>query len=154
MADRLTQLQDALDQLATQFYASLRYISAHHAPPLDANTSASSPGAQTLSPSTAANDASQQHQQQQPPVPRPDSPNTFAARQRELARDLITKETQIEILIARLPGVARSEQEQADRLRGLEAELRAAEAERLRALAEREEVLGRLDRVIAGVRRV
>jgi hypothetical protein len=30
MADRLTQLQDAIDQMATIFYCALRYVGTHH----------------------------------------------------------------------------------------------------------------------------
>ncbi len=84
----------------------------------------------------------------------PDSPRTFAAAQRELARDLVLKEQQIEYLISVLPGIGTSEREQEERLQVLEAELRVAEEERARAVREKEEVLERLDGVIRGVRRV
>ncbi len=84
----------------------------------------------------------------------PDSPRTFAAAQRELARDLIIKEQQIEYLISVLPGIGTSEKEQEERLRELERELKVAEEERLQAVREREEVLEKLDRVIRGIRRV
>jgi mediator of RNA polymerase II transcription subunit 21 len=30
MADRLTQLQDAVDQMATQYFSAIRYIGTHH----------------------------------------------------------------------------------------------------------------------------
>ncbi len=84
----------------------------------------------------------------------PDSPRTFAAAQRELARDLIIKEQQIEYLISVLPGIGTSEREQEERLRELERELKMAEEERLQAVKEREEALEKLDRVIRGIRRV
>lgn len=170
MADRLTQLQDCLDQvptylptlpppisspsptpptpyhqpttnhhpptppkkLATQFYASIRYITTHHA---------SSP--LPNEPKTTPED-----------VPPDYSPRTFAAAQRELARDLVLKEQQIEYLISVLPGIGTSEREQGERLRVLEGELRVAEEERIKAVREKEEVLERLDRVIRRVRRV
>ncbi|KAI9672510.1 MAG: RNA polymerase II mediator complex subunit [Caeruleum heppii] len=136
MADRLTQLQDALDDLATQFYASIRYLSTHHAPPhpipVDQNPHVPPP----------------------PPPPPPDDPRTFAAAQRELARDLVLKEQQIEYLIGVLPGIGTSEKEQTERLRVLERELRDAERERRQAVEERERVVARLDEVIREVRRV
>ncbi|MCJ1368116.1 RNA polymerase II mediator complex subunit [Acarospora aff. strigata] len=131
MADRLTQLQDCLDQLATQFYASIRYITTHH-------DSLPLPTEPKLNPEDAT----------------PDSPQTFAAAQRELARDLVLKEQQIEYLISVLPGIGTSEREQQERLRVLERELREAEEERGKAVREKEEVLERLDRVIRRVRRV
>ncbi|KAI9880120.1 MAG: RNA polymerase II mediator complex subunit [Pleopsidium flavum] len=131
MADRLTQLQDCLDQLATQFYASIRYISSHH----DSSPVSNEPKAP-------------------PEDVTPDSPRTFAAAQRELARDLIIKEQQIEYLISVLPGIGTSEKEQEDRLKVLERELKEAEEERVKAAREKEQVLEKLDRVIRGVRRV
>lgn len=81
--------------------------------------------------------------------PEPDSPATFASRQRELARDLIIKEQQIEYLISVLPGIGTSEAEQEARIRELEGLLRGVEKERedkareLRALRRKlENVLG------------
>ncbi|KAI9793805.1 MAG: RNA polymerase II mediator complex subunit [Piccolia ochrophora] len=144
MADRLTQLQDALDQLATQFYASLRYITAS-APPLPSQ------------PSTTTTTATQSQSQTSPPPTTPSATQPtapqFALDQRELARDLILKEQQIEYLIASLPGIGTSEREQEARLRGLEGELREAERERDGVRREREEVVERLERVVGGVGR-
>ncbi|MCJ1229499.1 RNA polymerase II mediator complex subunit [Toensbergia leucococca] len=134
MADRLTQLQDCLDQLATQLYASLRYLSTHH-------PSAPLP----LQPAHPVTDTH--------PAQRPDTPRTFAAVQRELAQDLILKQRQIEYLIGVLPGLDSSERDQEERIRVLEGELRAAESERGEAVREKEEWLRVLDGVIGGVRR-
>ncbi|KAJ5923700.1 Mediator complex subunit Med21 [Penicillium verhagenii] len=168
MADILTQLQTCLDQLATQFYATLGYLSTYHdnspalpppdvpnvvpalakmtknetSPPIPASLAAkgdtveaagrASPPAQPpqqpgaaapgLGPPLAGEDPNQ--------PPQADSPRTFASRQRELARDLIIKEQQIEYLISVLPGIGASEAEQEARIRELEVQLRDVERER------------------------
>ncbi|EAS34017.2 mediator for RNA polymerase II transcription subunit 21 [Coccidioides immitis RS] len=166
MADILTQLQTCLDQLATQFYATVAYLTTYHDhspaipppsvpsavpqlkkipknPPPAAPTSGTAtntPGA-AGGPSGDTKDAAagpsnapqmqQQHQEQPPDAPpRPDSPNTFLMRQRELARDLIIKEQQIEYLISVLPGIKSSEAEQQERIKQLAEELRVVEEER------------------------
>ncbi|PGH18349.1 hypothetical protein AJ80_04527 [Polytolypa hystricis UAMH7299] len=192
MADILTQLQTCLDQLATQFYATLCYLSAYHdhsaairpsniptaipqlnkipknpspatpagaggsATPGPASSGGGGGGAasppQQQQPTTPAPES--QHQQQQSPTdPAPDDPQTFAQRQRELARDLIIKEQQIEYLISVLPGIDSSEAEQEARIKALADELRVVEAQRrlkrkeLRRLGERlDDVLGAVGR--------
>lgn len=210
MADILTQLQTCLDQvphphppihstppkppltfiqLATQFYATIGYLSTYHdnspaipppnipdaapalakipknstAPPVPAGapvplqSQASPPaqnpahgaagagtsvgdGGQTPGPAGGAVD---------PNLPPPDSPRTFASRQRELARDLIIKEQQIEYLISVLPGIDSSEAEQEKRIRELEGELRRVEEERELKMRE----LSRLRRTLENVLR-
>jgi mediator of RNA polymerase II transcription subunit 21 len=84
----------------------------------------------------------------------PDPPLLFAQRQRELARDLVVKEQQIEYLINELPGIGTSEREQEARLKVLEGELKEAERERQEVLEERERVRAVLDQVIGSIRRV
>lgn len=83
--------------------------------------------------------------------PAPDSPRTFASRQRELARDLVIKEQQIEYLISVLPGIGSSEKEQEGRIRELERELRGVEEERERKVRELRVSRRKLEGVLGGV---
>ncbi|OJJ47213.1 hypothetical protein ASPZODRAFT_166437 [Penicilliopsis zonata CBS 506.65] len=201
MADILTQLQTCLDQLATQFYATLSYLTTYHdnspatppsntpnaapalakipknstAPPVPASAPVLEP--ETPAPAPAQLPQGDAHQGKDTPggpagagagagvdpalPPAPDSPRTFARRQRELARDLIIKEQQIEYLISVLPGIGSSETEQEARIRELEKDLRAAEAEReskaqgLKVLRKRlENVLGAVEVGIYGDREI
>lgn len=87
----------------------------------------------------------------QPPVP--DSPELFYYRQKELARDLIIKEQQIEYLIGRLPGIGSSEAEQEARIRELESELREVELARERKAKELKRLSKKLEVVLGAVER-
>ncbi|KAI1430241.1 mediator of RNA polymerase II transcription subunit 21 [Xylaria sp. FL1777] len=138
MGDRLTQLQDAVDQLATQFIASINYINQHHS-------------LETLGPRDQIVVIPKQEADQQEVDPHPE--DVFRAAQVELAQDLITKEQQIELLISILPGLDNSEQDQERNIRELEEELKVAEAQRQEAIKEREETLAKLDTVIRSIRR-
>jgi mediator of RNA polymerase II transcription subunit 21 len=84
----------------------------------------------------------------------PDPPALFSASQSELARDLVLKTKQIEVLVASLPGIGVSEQDQKDRLLKLEGELLAAEEERKKSIVEKERLLEEFDTVVRGLRRV
>ncbi|EAW14183.1 med21 domain-containing protein [Aspergillus clavatus NRRL 1] len=174
MADILTQLQTCLDQLATQFYATIGYLSTYHdnspattptnipnaapalakipknstAPPVPAG--APVPSQSSPPPPQTQRGASEAAADPNLP-PAPDSPRTFASRQRELARDLIIKEQQIEYLISVLPGIDSSEAEQEKRIRELEAELRGVEEEREAKIRELRTLGRTLERVMGAV---
>jgi len=83
----------------------------------------------------------------------PHDPVEFKDSQKELARDLILKEQQIEYLISTLPGLTNSEERQEDAIRKLEAELKAEEEKRREALKDRDAVLARLEKVIRSIQR-
>ncbi|OJJ96491.1 hypothetical protein ASPACDRAFT_63412 [Aspergillus aculeatus ATCC 16872] len=195
MADILTQLQTCLDQLATQFYATLGYLTTYHdnspatvPPPTQAQTAPAAPALAKIpknssappvpaSAPLAAQQQSNQTQQQTPAEipqpaqpgaagaedtttgtaqdpalpPAPDSPRTFAARQRELARDLVLKEQQIEYLISVLPGIGSSEAEQEHRIRELEGELRRWEGVRGERMLQLKALRGRLEGVLGAM---
>ncbi|RHZ57105.1 med21 domain-containing protein [Aspergillus thermomutatus] len=192
MADILTQLQTCLDQLATQFYATIGYLSTYHdnspaippsdipnaapalakipknstAPPVPAGApvpaqSQASPPAQNPAQGGAGAGASVGDGGQtpgpaagagaDPNLPPPDSPRTFASRQRELARDLIIKEQQIEYLISVLPGIDSSEVEQEKRIRELGRELRRVEEERELKMRELKRLGRTLEKVLRAV---
>ncbi|GAB1318825.1 RNA polymerase II mediator complex subunit [Madurella fahalii] len=136
MADRLTQLQESMDQLYTMFIAAFYYIERHH-------------DLKTFGPGDKIPDL----KAEQPKEVETLDPETFKAGQLEIARDLITKEQQIEYLISTLPGLDNSERDQLQMIRDLEEEIAAAEAQRLEAVKERDEVLKRLDGLVRGIER-
>ncbi|KUL86621.1 hypothetical protein ZTR_03048 [Talaromyces verruculosus] len=209
MADILTQLQTCLDQLATQFYATLCYLSTYHdhvpatvpppssgitdsMPPL-AKIPRNQPSAAPMPAGAAAKQTAEQQGQASPSLgvsgavgagggggetstlppgangtgmtslmpgqgdpnqpPLPDSPQLFLYRQKELARDLIIKEQQIEYLIGRLPGIGSSEAEQEARIRELESELRQVELAREKKARELKKLGKRLELVLGTVER-
>lgn len=163
MADRLTQLQDCYDQLATQFYASIRYLSLHHTssaltspPTSDSRRNNHSSNANANANSNHEQPVSQQELPESssyPPEQRPDTPTTFASAQRELAQDLLLKAKQIEYLISVLPGVENSQDKQGARITELDGALREALEERKKAEEERELWLAKVDGIIGGIRR-
>ncbi|KAK2796309.1 RNA polymerase II mediator complex subunit [Emmonsiellopsis sp. PD_5] len=167
MADILTQLQTCLDQLATQFYATLCYLTTYHdhspaqQPPniptaipqlnkIPKNPPPPPPPAPTTT-TTDPNPNPAASPPEPPTEPPPDPPHTFAQRQRELARDLIIKEQQIEYLISVLPGVGSSEREQEERIRRLAGELRVVEGERRKRRREMRRLGERVEGVLGGV---
>ncbi|RDA88057.1 hypothetical protein CP532_5266 [Ophiocordyceps camponoti-leonardi (nom. inval.)] len=137
MGDRLTQLQDAVDQLAQQFVACLHFVHRRH-------------DLETLGPNDKIRDIKQEpHQKEVDPLPT----DEFQAGLKELSRDLIVKEQEIEYLISSLPGLENSEKDQEQNIKDLEEDLKTAEALRQEALREKDETLAQLDIVIRSIRR-
>jgi mediator of RNA polymerase II transcription subunit 21 len=62
-------------------------------------------------------------------VPPPPTQEEYQNDIRELSRDMLLKEQQIEVLIASLPGLNTSENEQVERMKELEKELEGLEGE-------------------------
>ncbi|KAH7328161.1 mediator complex, subunit Med21 [Stachybotrys elegans] len=137
MSDRLTQLQDAVDQLAQQFVACLHFVHMRH-------------DLETLGPSDKIRDVKQEPSQKEVDSLPADE---FRAGMVELSRDLVVKEQEIELLIQSLPGLDNSEKDQERNIRELEEDLKAAEMQRQEALKERDQILSQLDAVIRSIRR-
>ncbi|KAI9902672.1 hypothetical protein N3K66_002024 [Trichothecium roseum] len=134
--DRLTQVQDAVDELAQQFVAALNFVNNRHDLAL-------------LGPNDKIREAKDDMPKEVDPLPA----DEFRAGLVELSRDLITKEQQIEYLISMLPGLQNTEEDQERYIKDLEEELKEAENQRQEALKERDQILAQLDRVIKSIRR-
>lgn len=76
---------------------------------------------------------------------------SFAADIRELSHDLVIKEQQIETLIANLPGLKKTEEEQVAQMKELERQLLEIEGERVEAVREKERLVARVEGVIGRV---
>lgn len=161
-SDILTQLQTCYDQLLTQFFSTISYLSQRHpliAPDPDPNDPYTNPpAAPTQTPNP---DGSVQAAPGTVPGPedtdrslyplRPAPPQVFAHAQRELAEDLVQKAQQIEFLISKLPGIGRGEEQQAEEIKLLVEKVREMEERRKAKRKEMRECVKRLDQVVLGM---
>jgi mediator of RNA polymerase II transcription subunit 21 len=92
--------------------------------------------------------------QQEPPQPDKISPEQFNEDIKEFARDIVIKQQQVEALIANLPGLNVSEEQQIARMKQLEKELEGLEDERVQAVREKEVLVKKVEEKIMGVSRV
>lgn len=128
MADRLSQLQTCLDQLVTQYFSSINYISKHHDfVPVSGEAKLSDPNLESS------------------------APEKFKADLTELARDIARKAQQCEILIDSLPGLETSEKDQVQALQDLEKELQSVRQEQQQVHDERKRLLTLCDDLIMRV---
>jgi len=164
-SDILTQLQTCYDQLLTQFFSTISYLSQRHplvAPdPVLGDPYTQPPG--TVVHSTQ--DSVGTHPSTQPapiapgaedteraPYPlRPVSPHTFAIAQHELADDLVQKGQQIETLISKLPGIGRGEDQQAEEIQQLVERVKQMEQVRREKRSEMRTYVRRLEQVLTGM---
>ncbi|KAF2259000.1 CSE2-domain-containing protein [Lojkania enalia] len=164
MADILTQIQDELDMLLLQMTSALHYIKDRAPPAPIPNqpllTSFTEHESQQRAQDTQSTQPASTQQQGQPTQPTTQhqtqtptalDPKDFQADIRELSRDLVLKEQQIELLIDRLPGIGTSERAQVERMKELESLLEDMEGERVEAVRLKAEMLERVERRIRGV---
>ena len=167
-SDILTQLQTCYDQLLTQFFSTISYLSQRHPliapdpdpsdpftnPPTLTSTQTPNPNPETPSQPSASGSGIQPGPEDTDrssyPL-RPAPPQTFAHAQRELAEDLVQKGQQIELLISRLPGIGRGEEQQKEEIRVLVEKVRSMEKKRKEKRKEMRECVRRLDSVVAGM---
>lgn len=86
--------------------------------------------------------------------PPPEKAEIFDATIREMARDLVMKEQQIELIINSLPGLGSNEVMQENRMRELEIELKDVEAERVKKEGEKDAMINLLGEIIGKVKRI
>lgn len=106
---------------------------------------------QAQSQSTSGPQANSNNGTQPPPPPAMPTQEQYQKDIRELSKDMVLKEQQIEVLIASLPGLNSSETEQIERMKALERELESLEGERLDAVKEKERLLRKVEEKIGGV---
>jgi mediator of RNA polymerase II transcription subunit 21 len=159
--DILTQLQTCYDQLLTQFFSTVSYLSQRHplvAPDPDPSNPLTYPPSTNTTENSNQDGASQNtagigiEDAERAPYPlRPVPSDVFANAQQELAEDLVSKGQQIQLLISRLPGIGRGEEQQAEEIKVLVEKVREMEKARKQKRKEMREYVRKLDDVIMGM---
>jgi mediator of RNA polymerase II transcription subunit 21 len=165
-SDILTQLQTCYDQLLTQFFSTISYLSQRHRlvapipdpsdpftnPPNQATTNASETPVPASADQAAVGIIPGPEDVDRAPYPlRPVSAEKFENAQKELAEDLVLKGQQIELLISRLPGIGRGEEQQAGEIQALVEKVREMELRRKEKRKEMRRYVKRLDEVVMGM---
>jgi len=142
-------------------FASLHYISEHHA-------NADIPGQQYHGPRgkeyepkpRITNGVTHEDDDQAPPTGEQDeeekpadTPEEFEAALKELARDLVGKQKQIEEIVKTIPGQDRTREEQEQCMQELNAELEAMDVELVKAAEDKQQLLERVESAIWKVNR-
>ncbi|KAF1850622.1 uncharacterized protein K460DRAFT_400671 [Cucurbitaria berberidis CBS 394.84] len=159
MGDILTQMQDELDLLLDMMYDDLKYIRDNAPPSVPPGQQRLDSFAELEARTAAENSQNSTHPSQHaqaPPAetPAPPSQEQFQADIKTRAKDIVVKTSQIEHLIASLPGLKSSEKEQVERMKELERQLEDLEGERIQAVKEKELLLSIVEEKIMGVGRM
>ncbi|KAJ4364555.1 RNA polymerase II mediator complex subunit [Neocucurbitaria cava] len=157
MGDILTQIQDDLDMLLNMMSRDLAHIRESAPPGVPPGQQRLESFAELEARNAAENSQSSSNPTQQAApngTPAPPSQEQFQADIKERAADMVLKFSAIEKMIASLPGLKSSEQEQIERMKELEGQLEELEGERVGAVKEKERLLGMVEEKIMGVGRV
>ncbi|KAL1915825.1 uncharacterized protein VTP21DRAFT_6213 [Calcarisporiella thermophila] len=127
--DRLTQLQNSIDQLARQFIASISYL--HDKSSLV-----------QLNPSIPVDSSAGTN---------PDPSEVFNQNTRELATDICKKAKEIDALIEALPGIDRTEADQIKMLEEVEAQNVEANREHRKAVERAESLLNQVTTALRAI---
>lgn len=160
-SDVLTQLQTCYDQLLTQFFSTVSYLTLRH-PLISPEPIPGDPYTQPAKDDrlqAGVDSASTRHRYANirlheedismglQPVP----PAQFDDAQKELADDLVRKGQQIEYLIRNLPGLGRGEDQQAKEIQELVVKVREMETVRKQKRREMRECVRQLDDLVLGM---
>lgn len=137
--------------MATQFYSALHYLNTHHDfVPVNNSGPVSDPQGSLVACNLLTSQLHQIHLSNSLVFLVRLISLTLAAK-KELARDLILKTKEIDLLIGSLPGIGVSEEQQIQRLEKLEEQLQEVEKQRKEAVQRKEQLQKRLDELIQTV---
>ena len=162
-SDVLTQLQTCYDQLLTQYFSTISYLSLRHplvAPePIPGEPYTQPPKDEALQGSDVSSVGPMRHRYATTKIHdedtsmglQPVSPAQFDQAQQDLAEDLVRKGQQIEDLIRNLPGLGRGEEQQVQEIQELVVKVREMEKRRRRKRREMRECVRQLDDLVLGM---
>ena len=155
-SDVLTQLQTCYDQLLTQFFSTVSYLTLRH-PLISPEPIPGDPYTQPSKDDTLQEGSRHRyanlrlHEEDISMGLQPVPPADFDHAQKELADDLVRKGQQIECLIRNLPGLGRGEEQQAKEIQELVVKVKEMETVRKQKRREMRECVQQMDDLVLGM---